>query len=277
VDLAAAKVKRWGGPQARWAARFEAVARAAECEVPAAWVVAAECRRVEAANTVHRADSLFTSGFAAGREVYMKQTLIRSWWLLVLCGVLEGVVGLINLGMRDPSGSVLLRKLALAGIGTVVFQGKFALAAGACGLAAGIAMALRDKSWLLTLNGLALCAYGLLSIFWSQGRLAFLPVALLFVLMAMTLGAFALAFTRRLHQDAEKWLLGLAGAVSIGFGLAFLALGYRLIGFHGPSSYFLWSSSYFGFSAICTLALGLLLHSRQARLSISESGALRAS
>ena len=202
----------------------------------------------------------------------MKQPLSRSWWLLVLCGLLEGVVGLMNLIMGDPSGSVLLRKFAVES--TVVFQGKFALAAGACGLAAAIVMALKHKSWLLALNGLALVAYGLVSIFWSRGRLAFLPVALLFVVMALSLGMFALAFIPSLHQGAEKWLLCLCGVLSIGFGLAFLALGYRLIGFHGPGSYFVWSSSYFGFSAISMLALGLFLHRRQARLSISGNGAL---
>lgn len=259
------------------------MASAAECEVPAAWVEAtpaawaeaAECSQAEAGSTVHPADSCWTGRFIHGQEINVKQPLSRSWWLLVLCGLLEGVVGLVNLIMRDPSGSVLLRKFAVES--TVVFQGKFALAAGACGLAAAIVMALKHKSWLLALNGLALVAYGLLSIFWSQGRLAFLPIALLFVVMALSLGIFALAVTPRLHQGAEKWLLGLCGAVSIGFGLGFLALGYRLIGFHGPGSYFLWSSSYFGFSAISMLALGLILHSRQARLSISGNGALRAS
>lgn len=229
---------------------------------------------VAAGSTVHPADSCWTGGVIHGPEVSVKQPLNRSWWLLVLCGLLEGVVGLANLIMRDPSGSVLLRKFAVES--TVVFQGKFALAAGACGLAAAIVMALKHKSWLLALNGLALVAYGLLSIFWSQGRLAFLPVALLFVVMAMSLGIFALAFTLGLHQGAEKWLLGVCGVLSIGFGLAFLALGYGLIGFHGPGSYFLWSSSYFGLSAICMLALGLFLHSLQARLSISGNVALRA-
>lgn len=204
----------------------------------------------------------------------MKQSMIRGGWLLVLCGLLEAVVGLLNLITRDPSGSVWLRKFAVES--AVVFQGKFALAAGACGLAAGIVMALRNKSWLLALNGLALCAYGLLSIFWSSGRLAFLPVALLFVVMAMSLGIFALAFTPRLHQGVEKWLFGLCGAVLLGFGLAFLALGYQLIGFHGPGSYFLWSSSYFGLSAVCTLAIGLGLHSRQATVSNLANGAFRA-
>jgi hypothetical protein len=159
---------------------------------------------------------------------------------------------------------------------TVVFQGKLALAAGACAIAAGIWMSMKDKSWLLVLNGLALTAYGLISVFWSQGRFTFLPVALLFVVMAVSLGIFALASALTLRHGPDKWLIGLGGAVSIGLGLAFLALGFRWIGFHGPGSYFIWSSSYFGLSAICMTGLGLRLNSRQTALSSLVSGTFSA-
>jgi uncharacterized membrane protein HdeD (DUF308 family) len=201
----------------------------------------------------------------------MPRTLLKSWWLLAACGVFEAAIAFVNFLMRDPSGSLTLRQFA--GVNTVVFQGKFALAAGVCALAAVIWMSMKSKAWLLALNGLALCVYGLISVFWSQGKLAFLPVALLFVVMAISLGIYALAVALTQGRGPGQWLLGLAGAISVGFALAFFALGLRWIGFHGPGSYFLWSSSYFGFSAICMLGLGLRLNARLATLHHMASGA----
>jgi hypothetical protein len=67
------------------------------------------------------------------------------------------------------------------------------------------------------------------------------------------------------HQRrvVDGWLLGLAGAASIGFALAFLALAFGWIKIEpGSQPDLLWLGSYFGFSAICMLGLVPRLHSQ---------------
>jgi uncharacterized membrane protein HdeD (DUF308 family) len=188
----------------------------------------------------------------------MQRNLVRGWWLLAFCGVLEAIYSFFNLLMADPDGSVTLRKFAIRS--TVVFLGKFALGAGVCTIAAGIWSSGNRKSWLLVLNGLALTAYGLISMFW-RGRLTFLPVALLFVVMALSIGAFALASLPAVrHQVFEKWAFSFGGAAEIGFAVAFLAFGLRWMRFEQPGSYFVWVSCFFALSAVCMLGIGLRLN-----------------
>jgi hypothetical protein len=110
-----------------------------------------------------------------------------------------------------------------------VFLNGLALAASACTIAAGIWGSAKGKSWLLVLNGLAFSAYGLIPLFW-RGPLSFDFFALLLVVMAMTIGILALAIARTLRRYvADEWFFGLAGAGSVGFALAFLALVNRWI------------------------------------------------
>jgi uncharacterized membrane protein HdeD (DUF308 family) len=190
----------------------------------------------------------------------MIQTLIKNWWLLALCGVLEAVVSAILIVQYTGFH---------AWNGTVVILGKLILAAGACTIAAGIWRSAKGKCWLLVLNGLALGALGLICIFWTNRRISFLTVALLIILMAMSIGILELATARTLRRQrhvADGWFVGLAGAASVGFALALFALGFRWIKMEpGSHSDLLWLGSYFGFSAICMLGLGLRLNSLPAR------------
>lgn len=199
----------------------------------------------------------------------MIQTLMKNWWLLALCGVLDAIISVIYLIMYDagPDGPLNFHGWHVI----VAFLNMLALAAGACTIAAGIWRSAKGKSWLLGLNGLAFSAYGLVPLLW-RGPLRFDFLALLLVVMAMTLGVLALAIARNLRRYvADEWLFALAGAGSVGFALAFLALVNRWIQlerrpFH--PSVFLWLCFYFGFSAICMLGLALRLHS----LGSSQSG-----
>ena len=200
----------------------------------------------------------------------MIQTLIKNWWLLTLGGVLDALLALMNLSMQGPDGSLTLR--IFLPWSTAMLMCRLALAAGACTIAAGIWSSRKGTSWLLVLNGLAFSAYGLLPILWT-GPLSFRLFACLLVVMAMSIGILELVTARTLqgqHHVADGWFLGLAGAASVGFALAFLALGFRWIKLE-PRPYwrgFLWLASYFGFSAICMLGLALRLHS----LGASQSG-----
>jgi uncharacterized membrane protein HdeD (DUF308 family) len=147
----------------------------------------------------------------------------------------------------------------------VVFLGKLTLAAGACMIAAGIWRSTKGKCWLLVLNGLAMGALGLICYQLTHYRISFGTIALLFAVMAMSIGIFELVIARALRRQrhgTDEWFLGLAGAASVGFALAFLALAFRWIKLEpGSHSDFLWFGSYFGFSAICMLGLALRLHS----------------
>jgi uncharacterized membrane protein HdeD (DUF308 family) len=187
------------------------------------------------------------------------QTLTKNWWLLALCGVLDAIISVIYLIIYEAGPDAL----ALHGNGTMAFLNRLALAAGACTIAASIWRSAEGKSWLLVLNGLALSAYGSMSLFW-RGPLSYRFFALLVVVMAMTFGILAFTVARTLRRRvADKWFFGSAGAASTGFALAFLALANHWIQlerrpFH--HSVFLWFCFYFGFSAICMLGLALRLH-----------------
>ena len=151
-----------------------------------------------------------------------------------------------------------------------------ALAAGACTIAAGLWHSSKGRSWLLVVNGAALAALGLILRFWT-GRLALRTIALLFVVMALSIGILQLATALRLWRHvAEEWFLGLAGAVSVGFAVAFFGLAFRWIKPERPESIFLWLSSYFGFSAICMLTVSLRLNSVRAAIHRMAGSALPA-
>ncbi len=192
----------------------------------------------------------------------MIQTLTKNWLLLALCAVLNAIISVIYLIMQDTDGPLTLQSWN----GTVVFLGKLALAAGACTIAAGIWRSTDGKCWLLVLNGLALGALGLIQYGLTRFRISFLTVALLIILMAVSLGILELIIARtrrRQHHVADGWFLALAGVASVGFALAFFALGFRWIKIEpGSHADLLWLSSYFGFSAICMLVLALRLHSQ---------------
>jgi uncharacterized membrane protein HdeD (DUF308 family) len=190
------------------------------------------------------------------------QTLIRNWWLLALCGVLEAVYAVLNLLMFNSEGSLELRRFAPAVTG--VSLGKFAIAAGLCTVAAAFWNSARGRSWLLALNGVALSLFGALSVSWTNDRQrhGFLPVALLFIVMTTSLAGFTWSVAPELGRRVrDRWFLAVGGAGSVIFALTFIGWALRWIRFEQPGMYFLWISSYFAFSALCMLALGLRLNS----------------
>jgi hypothetical protein len=179
---------------------------------------------------------------------------------LVLCGVLEAAIAVIYLIMWGTNGPLTFQSWN----GTVTLLGELALAAGGCAMAAGILRSTKGECWLMVLNGLALGALGLIQYSFVRFRISFLTVAFLIIVIATSIGIleFAVARTmRRQRHIAGGWFLTLAGVASVGFALAFLALGVRWIKI-GPGSHtdLLWLGVYFGFSAIGMLALALRLH-----------------
>jgi uncharacterized membrane protein HdeD (DUF308 family) len=187
----------------------------------------------------------------------MIQTLTKNWWLLGLCGILSAIMSVIYFIIYKTTPDVL------GGNAIEMFVNKLALAAGVCTIAAGIWRSASGKSWLLLLNGLTLSVYGSMPLFW-RGPLRFDFFARLLVVTALTFGILALAIARTLRRRvADLWLFGLAGAASVCFAFALLALANHWIHlehrlFH--PSLFLWLCCYFAFNAICMLGLALRLH-----------------
>src|SRR5258706_184211 len=128
----------------------------------------------------------------------MIQTLIRNWWLLVLCGVLDAMISVIYLIMQDTNGPLTFH----AWKDTIVFLGALALAAAASTIAAGIWRSAKGKCWLLVLNGLALGALGVIC-FFVRFRISFRTVALLIILMAISAGILELTIARTLRRQRQ--------------------------------------------------------------------------
>ena len=186
----------------------------------------------------------------------MTQSLVKSWWLLALCGVFDALFAVLIVLMGNPDGYPNLRTLIHSSATFSPF-GLLALAAGVCTIAASVWSSRRDHSWLLVLNGLACSSLGLL---FTLGTTRFRTIALVVVIMAVSTGLYALATARTLRRHLlDEWLFGTAGVVSVGFAVAFLAFVLRWIKLDpSPSAQtFNWLGSYFGFTAICMVGLAL--------------------
>jgi uncharacterized membrane protein HdeD (DUF308 family) len=187
-------------------------------------------------------------------------TLSKTWWLLALCGILDAMHASINLlMMKQP----LIYRIFGSDSSAVQDMGLLALAAGAFAIAAGLWSAGKDHSWLLSLHGLALGAFGLIIVspLVKGGSLSFRPVSLLFAAMTASIGAFALEAARTQRRGSRgRWFLVAAGAVSISFAFSFIGVGFffRL----EPQIFFIWMSSCFVFCAAFMLWLAFCLHSR---------------
>jgi uncharacterized membrane protein HdeD (DUF308 family) len=141
-------------------------------------------------------------------------------------------------------------------------MGALSLAAGICTIIAGLWKSGQDKSWLLVLNGLALGTLGLIYSGTFGFRISFRTISLLITLMALSLGIFDLVSARafrRLRHAADEWFLGVAGVASVGFALAFLAFVFRWLTLNpsSPGQSMGWLGAYFGFTAICMIALAV--------------------
>jgi uncharacterized membrane protein HdeD (DUF308 family) len=182
------------------------------------------------------------------------RSLTKAWWLLAVCGVLEAVIAIIYFIMENANPLTFHRWNV-----TVMLLGRLTLAAGVCLIAAGIWRSFKTKAWLLALNGLVLSALGTIYIFFVGSRISFRTIALLIILMAITAAIPELQTARIMWRyGAPGWLLALAGALSVGFALVFLVLGFGGLKVEpGSHRELLWLGFYFVFSAVCMLGFAL--------------------
>jgi uncharacterized membrane protein HdeD (DUF308 family) len=189
----------------------------------------------------------------------MTQSLVKSWWLLGLCGVLDALFAVLIVLMGSRNGSPILHTL-IHNRAAILQLGLLALAAGICTIAASVWSSRKDNSWLLVLNGLACSSLGVLVTLGASRSITFRTVALVIVIMAMSVGLYELAIARTLRgHRTDEWLLGTAGVVSVGFAVVFLAFVLRWIKLDpSPSAQtFNWLGAYFCFTAICMVGLAL--------------------
>ena len=178
-----------------------------------------------------------------------------------MCGIADAICAAMNFLMLNPDGSLSLRRFALPN--AVWNMSMLALVAGACAITAGVWNSGRGNSWLLSLHGLALGAFGLIGVSpLVRGPLSFRPISLLFVLMAVSVGAFAFGTAQTPRSGGlDRWFLSVSGAASIGFAFSFIAVGFGWVRLRPPHSYWIWMSSYFGLCAIFMLYLALRVRS----------------
>ncbi|HEY1965540.1 MAG TPA: DUF308 domain-containing protein [Acidobacteriaceae bacterium] len=189
----------------------------------------------------------------------MTQSLVKSWWLLALCGVFDALFAVLIVLMGSPDGFPNLRTF-IHSRAAISQLGLFALAAGVCTIVASVWRSRKDNSWLLALSGLACIALGLLISLGATRPITFRTIALVIVIMAMSIGLYELATARTLRGHLiDEWLLGAAGVVSVGFAVVFLGFVLRWIKLDpSPSAQtFNWLGAYFGFTAICMVGLAL--------------------
>lgn len=199
----------------------------------------------------------------------MIQTMIRNWWLLAVCGVLNAAACGIYFIIEGSNRPLSLYTWG----GTIKLLGELTLAAGLVAIAAGIWRSARGRCWQLVLNGIALAALGAIYVFFVRVPISFRTIALLVVLMAISAGILELQVAgalRGIRHTADGWVLGLTGTVSVAFALAFLGFVFGWIKLEpgSPGQSFLWLGTYFGFSAMGMMWLALRLH----RPDLSRSG-----
>ena len=197
----------------------------------------------------------------------MSGTLSKAWWLLALCGILDAMHASINLLMTNLP---LTDRVFGSNLMAVRDMGLLALAAGACTIAAGLSSGGKDQSWLLSLHGLAMGAFGTVIVSpLIKGPLSFRPISVLFMIMAASLGAFSLAAAKtQRRSDQGRWLSLALGAALIGFAASFLIIGGFRIRLEPQQTYFIWMSTYLSLCAIFMIWLAFHVHSQ----GIGQSG-----
>ena len=138
--------------------------------------------------------------------------LVRSWWLFVLRGVFAVLFGL---------AAIIWPGIALGAL--ILLFGAFAVADGILAILAGIQAARREMQWWpLVLGGVLGIGIGLATFAWP-GITALVLLSLI-AAWAIVTGILEIVAAIRLRREIQgEWLLGLAGAASLIFGLLLVA------------------------------------------------------
>jgi len=173
----------------------------------------------------------------------MALVLARNWWSLVIRGILGILLGILAFAWPG----VTVRAL-------VLLFGAYALIDGIVNLAGAVRAVGAHERWgALLLEGIIGIAAALVTIFWP----AITALALVYVIAAWAIitGIAEIAAAIRLRRHvAGEWLLGIAGVLSIIFGLIIAAV--PLV---GAVVMAIWFGAYAFIFGLVLLALGLRL------------------
>lgn len=137
----------------------------------------------------------------------MGAELSRVWWALVIRGTLSILFGVLAFVFPGMTLEVL-----------VILFGAYALVDGAMALVAAMAGARPGQTWALVVEGLFGIGAGVVTFLWPAITLA--ALLLLIAVWAIVTGVFEIVAAVRLRNEIQgEWALGLAGVLSILFGL----------------------------------------------------------
>jgi uncharacterized membrane protein HdeD (DUF308 family) len=138
-------------------------------------------------------------------EYDFSMALARNWWALALRGVAAVIFGVLALFLPGAAITVL-----------VILFGAYALVDGIFALIG--AFRTSSQRWVLVLEGIAGVLAGIIALFWPGVA----AISLLYIIAAWAVvtGIAEIAAAIRLRKEIEgEWLLMVAGAISIIFGI----------------------------------------------------------
>ena len=153
---------------------------------------------------------LFGMGGFAGPSDRLTTLLARSWWVVMLRGVLCIVFGV---------AALFLPILTLASL--VLLFAAYMLVDGVLAIIAGVGAARHHRPWgMLVLEGVADLVAGAIAFYWPL--VTVIAVIYLMGAWAIVSGALLLSAAFRLNLAPGRWLMALGGCVSVAWGVLVL-------------------------------------------------------
>jgi uncharacterized membrane protein HdeD (DUF308 family) len=138
----------------------------------------------------------------------MSAQLAANWWLIALRGVLAILFGVLTF---------VLPGVALATF--IILFSAYMLVDGVFAIIAGVRAAQRHERWgLLIVEGVVDIVVGLVAFAWPVS--AVFAFVMLIAAWAIVSGGLMIGAAFRLHLSHGRWILALAGLVSVLFGIA---------------------------------------------------------
>jgi uncharacterized membrane protein HdeD (DUF308 family) len=177
----------------------------------------------------------------------MSACLARNWWAVLLRGLLAIVLGVLTLALPAVSLASLVLLFAV-----------YMLADGVLGILSAIRAARRHERWgWLVLEGLLDLAAGIAALVWPG--LTIIVFVVLVAVWAIVTGVALLGATFRLNRQHGRWLMGLAGVLSLVWGILLIV---APIG--GALVLMLWIGAYALVFGITLVVLAFRLRARRA-------------
>ncbi|HET6618825.1 MAG TPA: HdeD family acid-resistance protein [Dongiaceae bacterium] len=177
----------------------------------------------------------------------MSACLARNWWAVLLRGLLAIVLGVLTLALPAVSLASLVLLFAV-----------YMLADGVLGIVSAIRAARRHERWgWLVFEGVLDIAAGVAALVWPG--LTIIVFVILVAAWAIVTGIALLAATFRLSRQHGRWLMGLAGVLSLVWGILLIV---APIG--GALILMLWIGAYALVFGITLAVLAFRLRARRA-------------